>query len=164
MKILTALLAPLVALPAFAFSPEGVEVPSTESLHTTIAAMDTAVFDTFNRCSDPAQLEKHASYFAEDVEFYHDMGGVTWTRDAMLENTKKHVCGNFSRELIPGTLQVHPIKDFGAISQGSHRFCQFASGKCEGLADFTMIWRHKDGAWLVTRVLSYGHRAAGSRP
>lgn len=30
--------------------------------------LDAAVFDAFNRCSDPPQLERHARYFAEDVE------------------------------------------------------------------------------------------------
>ena len=153
----------LLATPV-ATATEGAKTPADESLHATIAALDSAVFDAFNRCNDPGQLERHARYFAEDVEFYHDTGGVTWTRDEMLANTKKYVCGNFSRELVPGTLQVHPIKDFGAISQGSHRFCQFASGKCEGAADFTMIWRHEDGAWQLTRVLSYGHRPAGGEP
>ena len=162
MKALTVLLAAMFLLPSVASGAEAPEPSPGESLHATVAALDSAVFDAFNRCSDPAQLERHAGYFAEDVEFYHDTGGVTWTRDEMLANTKKHVCGNFSRELVPGTLQVHPIKDFGAISQGSHPFCQFASGKCEGVADFTMIWRHKDGAWQLTRVLSYGHRAADS--
>ena len=164
MKIPVALLAGSFAATVFASGPESVEPASAESLHATIAGLDSAVFDAFNQCSDPAQLERHASYFAQDVEFYHDMGGVTWTREAMLENTRKHACGNFSRELVPGTLQVHPVKDFGAISQGSHRFCQFASGKCEGLADFTMVWRYKDGAWQVTRVLSYGHRPAVGGP
>ncbi|GAB3754783.1 nuclear transport factor 2 family protein [Lysobacter olei] len=153
----------MVLLVAMSSGASGTEAPGAspgESLHATVAALDSAVFDAFNRCSDPAQLERHAGYFADDVEFYHDTGGVTWTREEMLANTRKYVCGNFSRELVPGTLQVHPIKDFGAISQGSHRFCQFAGGKCEGLADFTMIWRYKDGAWQVTRVLSYGHRTA----
>lgn len=160
MKPLTAILAAIFLLPGIASSADAPAPSPGESLHATVAAFDSAVFDAFNRCSDPAQLDRHAGYFAEDVEFYHDTGGVTWTRDQMLANTRKHVCGNFSRELVPGTLQVHPIKDFGAIAQGSHRFCQFASGKCEGMADFTMIWRHKDGVWQLTRVLSYGHRAA----
>jgi len=35
-----------------------------------------------------------------------------------LPNTKNHVCGQFRRELIPGSLQVFPIKDYGAIEQG----------------------------------------------
>lgn len=131
-----------------------------DPLFDTISALDTEVFAAFNACSEPAQLDRHAAFFAPDVEFYHDNGGVTWTRDAMIANTRQYVCGNFRRELIPGTLEVFPVKDFGAIARGSHRFCQFASGECEGLADFTIVWRLQDGRWTISRVLSYGHRAA----
>ena len=131
-----------------------------DDLTTTLATLDRAVFDSFNRCQDPAQLEKHAGYFDPEVEFYHDTGGVTWTREAMLENTRKHACGHYTRELVDGSLQVFPVKDFGAIAQGSHRFCEVATGKCEGLADFVMLWRRHDGTWSITRVLSYGHRPA----
>ena len=131
-----------------------------DDLTTTVATLDRAVFDSFNRCQDPAQLEKHAGYFDPEVEFYHDTGGVTWTREAMLENTRKHACGHYTRELVDGSLQVFPVKDFGAIAQGSHRFCEVATGKCEGLADFVMLWRRHDGTWSITRVLSYGHRPA----
>lgn len=129
-----------------------------DSLSATIAALDAAVFDSFNQCKDPEQLQRNASYFAPDVEFYHDIAGVTWTRQELIANTEKNACGNYSRELIPGTLRVFPIGDFGAIEQGVHRFCQSASGKCEGMADFVMVWRKQDGAWQITRVLSYGHR------
>jgi hypothetical protein len=134
--------------------------PEQNKLYNTVAALDTAVFDAFNHCSELGQLDKHTSYFAADVEFYHDNGGVTWTRDEMIASTRKNVCGKFSRELVAGSLKVFPIKDFGAIAQGSHRFCQFSSGTCEGFADFTMIWREQAGKWELTRVLSYGHRAA----
>lgn len=134
--------------------------PPADDLATTIAVLDAAVFDAFNRCSDPVQLDVHAGHFADDVEFYHDTGGVTWTREEMLANTRRHVCGRFTRELVPGSLQVHPIRDFGAISQGTHRFCQAGASTCEGVADFTMVWRLHDGQWRITRVLSYGHRAA----
>ena len=131
----------------------------TDPLYETISTLDAAVFDAFNHCSDPAQLAEHASYFVSEVEFYHDNGGVTWSREEMIANTEEYVCGNFYRERVPGTLQVFPIKDFGAIALGSHRFCQFDSGECEGLADFTTIWRNQNGHWKITRVLSYGHRA-----
>lgn len=136
------------------------DVTPADALEPTILAQDAAVFDAFNRCADPAQLERHASYFAEDVEFYHDTGGVTWTRDAMLANTRQYVCGHFTRELIPGSASVFPIKDFGAIERGSHRFCQADSGKCEGEADFVIVWKQTDAGWKITRVLSFGHRAA----
>lgn len=125
-----------------------------------ISALDTRVFDAFNHCDEPGRLDEHAGYFSPEVEFYHDTGGVTWTRDEMIANTRKYVCGNFTRELIPGTLKIYPVKDFGAISQGVHRFCQVASGQCEGLADFVIIWRQQAGQWQITRVLSYGHRAS----
>ncbi|HEY5972050.1 MAG TPA: nuclear transport factor 2 family protein [Pseudoxanthomonas sp.] len=150
------------ALAAFAPSASAAvpdAAPAQDALTREIAALDATVFDAFNHCGDPARLQEHASYFAADVEFYHDTGGVTWTRDAMIANTGKHVCGNFTRELIPDSMKVYPIKDFGAVSQGAHRFCQIASGKCEGLADFVIVWRQRDGKWEITRVLSYGHRA-----
>ena len=130
-----------------------------EALFRTIAALDTAVFDAFNHCSDPAQLKKHEGYFTEDMEFYHDQNGVTWARKDFIDSTRKNVCGNFGRELVPGSLRVYPIKDYGAIETGAHRFCHFDTGKCEGMADFTLIWRHKDGGWQITRALSYGHRS-----
>lgn len=131
------------------------------ALTRTVAALDTAVFDAFNTCSKPVQLEKHASFFAPDVEFYHDAGGVTWSRREMIENTQKYVCGHFRRELVPGTLKVFPIGNYGAIEQGTHRFCQFDTGKCDGIAEFVIVWENRDGAWRITRVLSYGHRANG---
>ena len=134
--------------------------PELNSLYNTVAALDTAVFDAFNRCAETGQLDKHASYFAVDVEFYHDNGGVTWTREDMIAGTRQNVCGKFSRELVAGSLKVYPIKGFGAIAQGTHRFCQFSSGVCEGLADFTMVWREQNGKWELTRVRSYGHRPA----
>lgn len=133
-----------------------------EQLTQAIEALDTALFETFNTCADPAQLAKHASYFDPAVEFYHDTGGVTWTRDEMIGRTRANACGNYRRERVPGTLKVVPIKGFGAIAQGSHRFCGMTETTCAGEADFVMIWRERDGQWQVTRVLSYGHRAAGN--
>jgi uncharacterized protein DUF4440 len=129
-------------------------------LFTEISALDSEVFDAFNHCAEPGRLDEHAGYFSPDIEFYHDTGGVTWNREQMIAGTKKYVCGHFTRELIPGTLKVYPVKDFGAISQGVHRFCQLDSGKCEGLADFLIVWRQEQGRWQITRVLSYGHRTA----
>ena len=136
------------------------EGQASSALTDEISALDSKVFDAFNHCAEPGRLDEHAGYFSPDVEFYHDTGGVTWTRDEMIANTRKYVCGNFTRELVPGTLKVYPVKDFGAISQGVHSFCQLTSGQCEGLADFVIVWRQQAGKWEITRVLSYGHRAA----
>jgi hypothetical protein len=141
-----------------AADPGGAEAPLTDILFDTIGKLDAAVFDAFNHCGSPAELQLHASYFAPDVEFYHDTGGVTWTRDEMIANTAKNACGNYRRELVAGSLKVFPIKDFGAIEQGVHRFCRVASDACEGMADFVIVWRLQSTKWQITRVLSYGHR------
>lgn len=129
-----------------------------DTLTATIAALDKETFDAFNHCDQAGQLHKYASYFAPELEFYHDQGGVTWTRDEMIANTEKSVCSHFWRELVPGSLRVYPIKGFGALEQGEHTFCQFDSGKCEGIADFIIVWRLRDQRWEATRVFSYGHR------
>jgi hypothetical protein len=160
-------LAALGASAAFATDTPA-SAPVADPLFSTISALDGSVFDAFNHCSTSGQLQKHASYFASDVEFYHDTGGVTWTRDAMLANTAKYICGKVRRELVAGTLKVFPIKDYGAIEQGVHRFCQAGATECEGMADFVIVWRRQDmplegmqsqgTQWQITRVLSYGHR------
>ena len=153
-----------IALLAAAAMAASAATPEPPTLQATIAALDTAVFDAFNHCADPAQLQAHAAHFAPDVEFYHAPGGVPWTRDAMIANTAKYACGHYTRELAAGSLQVVPVKDFGAIAQGVHRFCQVDTGRCEGEADFTMVWRLRDGQWTITRVLSYGHRPSTATP
>ena len=151
----------LAFLAACATPQQSANVQSLETsgpLFDTVSALDTGAFAAFNTCATPGQLQRHADYFSADVEFYHDTGGVTWNRREMLANTEKYVCGSFRRELIPGSLRVYPIKDFGAIAQGVHKFCQFRSGTCEGAAEFLIVWRKEGDKWSITRVLSYGHR------
>jgi hypothetical protein len=151
----------LTQLVACTSPPRPQPTPPPESygpLFNTVSDLDAGAFEAFNTCANPGQLQKHAAYFSPDVEFYHDTGGVTWNRQEMLANTEKYVCGNFRRELVPGSLRVYPIKDFGAIAQGTHRFCQFKSGTCDGAAEFLIVWRNQSGKWAITRVLSYGHR------
>lgn len=129
-----------------------------EALFNTIAELDQAVFDAFNRCSAPEQLEKYASYFDEDLEFYHDEVGVTWQRKDMVDGTGQNACGRYVRELIEGSLKVYPIKDFGAIAQGVHCFRNVDAESCHGIADYVMIWRREADGWQITRALSFGHR------
>lgn len=160
MRLALVVVAAWLAIAPGALGAQSSEAGSSDSLAETIARLDEKVFDAFNRCADPAQLEAHAAFFADDVEFYHDTGGVTWNRADMLANTRKYACGHFTRELVRGSLSVYPVKDFGAIEQGSHRFCQTASGTCDGLAEFVIVWRRTEDGWKITRVLSYGHRAA----
>lgn len=148
-----------------AFAPPALAQATDDSdLYKTIHDLDFHLFDAFNKCAAPDELKRHASFFSPDIEFYHDTGGVTWTRETMLANTKKYACGNYTRELTENTFKVSPINGYGAISSGVHRFCQSKTKECAGEADFVMIWRNTNGKWEVTRSLSYGHRPSQSKP
>ena len=131
------------------------DIKSQAELERAITALDAAVFDAYNRC----ELEKFANLFVEDVEFYHDQGGVTLGRAALTDSVKKNICGKVTRELVPGTLQVYPMKGFGAVEIGVHRFHHPGHEDTEGVGEgrFIHLWQYKDGAWRITRVVSYDH-------
>jgi uncharacterized protein (TIGR02246 family) len=134
------------------------DIKSQAELDKAIAALDAAVFDAYNRCD----LEKFASFFVDDVEFYHDQGGVTLGKVALTESVKKNICGRVTRELVPGTLQVYYMKGYGAVEMGVHRFHHPRHEDTEGVGEgkFIHLWQYKDGAWKITRVISYDHHAA----
>jgi hypothetical protein len=146
-------------LPALCLADAGNEVsaPTHDPLYMKMLELDTAMFDAFNNCSDPAQLARNAAFFDKDVEFYHDLGGVSRGVADMIESTRKNVCGKFHRKRELATFRVWPVPGFGAITMGTHRFCHSAT-TCEGVGEFTMVWREKDGVWQITRALSYAHR------
>lgn len=121
-----------------------------------VELLDQRLFAAYNACD----LDAFSSLFAPDVEFYHDTGGVTHTREEVIRNTRQYICGKVRRELVAGTLKAYPIKDFGAIAVGEHHFCELATGRCDGIAQFVIVWRETAGSWVATRVLSFGHRAS----
>ena len=75
---------------------------------------------------------------------------------------KKNICGKVTRELVPGTLQVHHMKGYGAVEMGVHRFNHPGHEDTEpvGEGKFIHLWQSKDGAWKIARVISYDHHAA----
>jgi len=135
-------------------------LPPSDELYRTIAALDTAVFDAYNRCD----LEKFGSYFTEELEFYHDNGGLTnRTRQSLVESVKQNICGKVTRELVPGTLEVYPLHGFGAVEIGVHRFHHPGKESTEPVGEgrFVEIWQNKDGAWKMTRIISFDHHEIG---
>jgi ketosteroid isomerase-like protein len=131
-------------------------IPSNE-LFLRIASLDGALFDAYNRCD----LEMFGTFFIDDVEFYHDQGGVTLGRQNLTESVKKNICGKVRRELVPGRLEVYPMQGYGAVAIGVHRFhaAKMKQSEPTGEAKFVHLWQNKDGAWKITRVISYDHRA-----
>lgn len=128
-----------------------------ETLTQTIYRLDSLMFDALNR----QDLEAAMSYFDEDLEFYHDKGGLDnygQTKVKLERLFRNNKNNNFRRILIPGSLEVYPIAGYGAIEFCLHRFCHIENGKDDcGTFKNLMIWKQTEKGWKVTRVVSYDH-------
>jgi hypothetical protein len=134
---------------------ESTHLSTGDSLSRKIEELDAAVFDAYNRC----ELKAFGNFIAQDVEFFHDNAELMLGRAKVVDATEKYICGKVRRELVAGTLRVYPIKDYGAIAIGEHRFCETPTNECVGIAKFTNVWRSENGSWQMTRILSYDHQA-----
>jgi hypothetical protein len=135
-----------------------------QELSATISRQDSLFWDAFNKCD----TVKMGSFFTEDVEFYHDIGGPTLGLPALIHTFSVNLCSNskfhLRRAAVPGSFKVYPLKKagaiYGAILSGEHVFYVLESGKPEqadGLAKFTHLWLLNAGVWKMKNVLSYDH-------
>lgn len=127
----------------------------TAQLRAMILKMDSILFNAFNT-RDITTLK---SFFHDDLEFYHDKTGLTNYVDNMKAfETNMSNAGDLSRSLIDGSSFIYPIKDYGAIQEGRHRFCHTENGKPDcGTFKFIHIWKKINDTWKITRVISYDH-------
>lgn len=126
-----------------------------QQLSDTIAKADAVIFDAFNA----HDADRVMSFFTNDVEFYHDKGGLS-NYQQTADDFKKLFANvpDIRRELVSGSLEVYPIKDYGAIEIGAHRFTHTENGKEEtGSFKFLHVWRKDGDSWKISRVVSYGH-------
>ena len=137
------------------FAQEKKVAQTSKELYNEIAKADSIMFAAFNTQNMPV----FKAVFTEDLEWFQDNGGllsyetVFTNFGTMFKNENK-----LSRKLVKGSLEVHPIKDYGAIEIGVHQFRHMENGKEElGTFKFLMIWQKKDGQWRVSRVVSYDH-------
>src|SRR5688572_10558461 len=75
---------------------EGLEpyTPESKALHDTIVQMDSLLFDAYNTC----KIEVFGSMVSEDVEFYHDRGGLSTSKPQLVEAIRNNICGKVNRE------------------------------------------------------------------
>jgi hypothetical protein len=127
-------------------------------LYDSIAYFDSVFFDAFNT----KNLDKVKAFLSDNLEFYHDLGGVTnYTQNIDAFKRTFESERKVRRELVRGTLEVYPIKDYGAVETGIHRFYATEKGQQENLsseAKFVQLWQKKNGVWKITRIISFGHQ------
>jgi hypothetical protein len=158
--------ATLVTFAAFALFSSGASAQAKpvaatgDTLFRQIAASDSDFFDAYNNC----QLGTMKSYIASDVEFYHDQTGLS-RRPKLMDDLRKNICGKVHRDPVPGTLEVYPLKGYGAVATGLHRFCDSRKYRtcvegASGVAKFVTLWRKENGKWMMSMVISYDHASS----
>lgn len=125
------------------------------ALRALVLELDRRMFAAY----DAHDVDALMAWFAPELEFYHDTGGLL--DHAAVRAGFTNVFANnrdIRRELIADTTDVQPIAGYGALQFGRHRFCHTENGRPDcGTFGFVQVWRLKDGRWQVTRELSFGH-------
>lgn len=138
------------------------QVSESDELFLVLKQKDEALFKQgFNQCD----FDVTASLITDDMEFYHDQGGIDKGKEAFLTTMREGLCqsgeNKVNRHLVVNSLQVFPMSDkgkiYGAIQTGKHNFAP-PGQPANGLpANFIHLWLLVNGEWQLSRVLSYDH-------
>jgi hypothetical protein len=125
---------------------------SGAELTATVKRLDADLFSAYNNCA----LEKFGSFLPEHLEFYHDQtGGGLMTREQLVAAIKQNICGKVHRDLV--SIEVFPMKNYGALETGVHRFSHPGIDNDQGDARFVQLWKYQGARWWLTVVISYDH-------
>ncbi len=124
-------------------------------LYNEIAHLDSLQFGAFNA----RNLDQLMNYFDSSLELYQDNTGVrNFDQTKQAFGSLFKMSYTLTRKLVRGTMEVYPIKDFGAIETGHHAFSHMENGHEQAATyKFMQIWQKKNGVWRVVREITYGH-------
>jgi hypothetical protein len=136
-------------------------------LTSLISEKDSLFWKSYNSCD----LVSFRTFFTDDIEFYHDKGGITLGIEALTSTMSQNLCGKpgfkLRRAVVPGTVKIYPLEKngtiYGAVISGDHDFFVTENAKPEfhsGRAKFTHIWILTNKEWKMSRVISYDHHGA----
>lgn len=127
-------------------------------LYDTIMNLDSSFYAAYNN----RDLKLFMSYLSPDIEFYHDLTGLTDYKKNLDIFKEKFSDTSLimRREVVAETVEVYPIKDFGAIEMGTQKYYVGRKATDDRLASqprFVHIWKNSKGNWQIVRVISYDH-------
>lgn len=126
------------------------QVSEESELYKEIYKADFEFFKAYNECD----LETQDNYISEDLEFYHDLGGLSTSKADMLTALKENICNKVKRTLTVGTFEVHEIKNFGAVAMGQHKFHNLVEDSHSQPSKFVTIYKKTQDGYKMTRVIS----------
>jgi len=129
--------------------------PSDKILSDVILFQDSLLFHAFNS----QKLDDFKNFFSENQEIYQDNTGFrNYTQSMEAFQGLFNMNYVLTRKLLKESVEVYPIKDYGAIEVGLHTFCHTENNKSDcGTYKFVHIWNLKDGNWKITRIITYNH-------
>jgi ketosteroid isomerase-like protein len=149
-------LIPLVMLVLCSLPIRAQSSAQSGTLFDSIHSLDSKLFDAYNHCD----LETLSAMVSDDLEFYHDQTGLSVGKAPFIAAIKQNICGKVHRTLVSDSLEVYPLKTYGAVEIGVHRFDHPGHPQDGvGEAKFVTLWQNKDGIWKVTRAISYNHES-----
>lgn len=129
--------------------------PLQTTLKDSVLAQDSLLFDAFNK----RDFNTFSAFFALDLEIFQDNIGIRNYKESMAAFRGLFAAKtDLTRKPILTSMEVYPIKGYGAIQTGEHRFCHTERGRLEcSTFKFVHIWRRINGKWMISRIITYGH-------
>lgn len=125
--------------------------PVDVKLHKEISKMDSIFFNAYNTCD----LKTQTNILHEDIEFYHDKGGLSKSKKDIIKALKENICNKVTRNLIKGSIEVYPIPNFGAVQIGYHKFFNKLEPNAKSKpSKFITLWKKEKTGWKISRVVS----------
>ncbi len=157
----------IVTLLTFVLYSWNAYTQTDSELEKQILQYDTEFWEGYNSC-DSSKMEK---YLSNNVEFYHDKGGILLGSKNLTESIQKNLCSNrdfkIRRALISNSLKWFPLKKdnivYGALLTGEHYFYVTENNNKEtlnGKANFSHLWLLENKEWKMAKIISYNHGPA----
>ena len=126
-------------------------IPFDKQLYSQIDSMDKVFFDAYNSCD----IEKQEAIYSDSIEFFHDKSGLINSKAAIIQGTRTNICGKVTRTIVPGSIEVYPINNYGAVEIGFHRFYNNQEPNAASTpSKFIIIWKKEGIYWKITKVVS----------
>lgn len=120
-------------------------------LEKEIIKMDSIYFTAYNTCD----METQAAIYDDNIEFFHDKGGLLTDKKQLLKSLEENICNKVTRTLIKGSIEVYPIKNYGAIQIGYHTFFNKQEPNAKSIpSKFIVTWKKENENWKITKVIS----------
>ena len=127
-------------------------IPANQALHETIVALDKLYWEAYNK-GDSITL---FNLMTDDHEFYHDIGGPTFSKEKMKVRLRNFINLNDGvvGKTVEGTMEVYELPDYGALQLSYRRFYDKKNPEWTAPARAIVLWKNTPNGWLRSRVVS----------